>query len=41
MKEHVRKLNIMLQDPKGHGTYAWAMIYAEHMKAISDYWIYN
>ena len=41
LKEHVKELNDMLQNPDGHGTFVWIDVYAIHMKAISNYWIYN
>lgn len=40
MKWHVEKLNDMLKDPQ-FGLSSWCQFYAEHMKAISDYWVNN
>lgn len=40
LKFHVSALNEMLKDPQ-FGLMGWCMIYAEHMKFISDYWQNN
>ena len=40
LKEHVRKLKMLLDDPHP-GLLTWAMMYRDHMKAISNYWTKN
>jgi hypothetical protein len=40
LKEHVRQLNALLEDPQP-GLVSWVQFYQEHMKAISDYWTKN
>ena len=40
LKIHVSKLNDLLKDPQ-LGLSTWCQTYAELMKEISDYWIYN
>ena len=38
--ERVAKLKLLLDDPQP-GLASWCMMYAEHMKFISDYWTQN
>lgn len=38
--EHVAVLNKLLQDPQPELS-SWCVLYAEHMKFISDYWTQN
>ena len=40
LKEHVSQLNEMLKEPQ-FGLMGWATVYADHMKAISNYWVNN
>ncbi len=40
LKEHVRKLNSLLEDPQ-FGLVTWCVFYGEHMKFIADYWNNN
>jgi len=40
LKLDVMRLNELLKDPQ-FGLSSWCRMYAERMKAISDYWVNN